>query len=125
MAKFIAAQIALRILAYQVCEIADDTRKVESWSCGYSAACLVPWCSLRVTTILRYLDAQGRPYRQTDACRIHARELRFGMKVIDRKRRSESESMKPRYTADYIALLGLWIVWVTFLIAARRHRVTD
>ena len=59
-------------------------REVEVWSCGYSAACSVPWCRRRATTILRYLDAQGQPYRHTDVCEAHARELCFGIKVIDR-----------------------------------------
>jgi hypothetical protein len=36
----------------------------------------------RATTILRYLDAQKRPYRQTDVCGTHARELRVGIRVI-------------------------------------------
>jgi len=45
--------------------------------------------AVRATTVLRYLDNQGRPYRQTDVCETHARELCFEMKVIDRKRRSE------------------------------------
>ena len=62
-------------------------REVEVWSCGYSAACSVPWCRRRATTILRYLDAQGQPYRHTDVCEAHARELCFGIKVIDRKNR--------------------------------------
>ena len=62
-------------------------REVEVWTCGYSAACSVPWCQRRATTILRYLDAQGRPYRQADVCESHARELCVEMKVTDRKRR--------------------------------------
>jgi hypothetical protein len=64
-------------------------REIELWPCDYSADCSVPWCRQRATTILRYLDAQGRPYRQTDVCQTHARELCVGMKVIDRKRRAE------------------------------------
>ncbi len=67
----------------------EPLREVELLSCGYSAKCSVPWCSHPATTILRYLDNQGRPYRQTDVCETHARELCVEMKVIDRKRRSE------------------------------------
>jgi hypothetical protein len=62
-------------------------REVELRPCGYSPERSVPWCRRRATTI-RYLDAQRRPYRQTDVCESHARELCAGMKVIDRERRS-------------------------------------
>jgi hypothetical protein len=47
-------------------------QEVEVWPCDYTAKCSVPWCRRPATTILRYLDAQGRPYRQTDVCEIHA-----------------------------------------------------
>jgi predicted methyltransferase len=40
----------------------------------------------RATTILHYLDNQGRLYRQTDVCETYARGLCVGMKVIDRRR---------------------------------------
>jgi len=60
-------------------------REVEVLPCGYTAKCSVPWCGRRATTVLRYLDNHGRPYRQTDVCGIHARELCVGMKVIDRR----------------------------------------
>jgi hypothetical protein len=43
-----------------------EPREVELWPCGYNAECSVPWCRRRATTILLYLDAQERPYRQTD-----------------------------------------------------------
>jgi hypothetical protein len=33
----------------------------------------------------RYLDANGRSYRQTEVCETHARELCTGMRVIDWK----------------------------------------
>jgi hypothetical protein len=66
-----------------------EPREVELWPCGYSAACSAPGCRRSATTILRYLDAQGRPYRQTDVGQTHARELCVGMKVIDRRRRAE------------------------------------
>jgi hypothetical protein len=66
-----------------------EVREVEVWPCGYSARCSVPWCRRRAATILRYLDNQGRPYRQADVCETHARELCVGVKVIDRQPRSE------------------------------------
>ena len=62
----------------------SEPREVEVWPCGYVAKCSVPWCQQLATTILRYLDKQGRPYRQVDVCKTHARELCVGMKVIDR-----------------------------------------
>jgi hypothetical protein len=68
--------------------VVSKPREVEVLPCGYSATCSVPWYKRRPTTILRYLDAQRRPYRQTDVCEIHARELCVEMKVIDRGRRS-------------------------------------
>jgi hypothetical protein len=61
-------------------------QEVEVWPCDYTAKCSVPWCRRPATTILRYLDAQGRPYRQTDVCEIRALELCVEMKVIDRRR---------------------------------------
>ncbi len=67
-----------------------NPREVEVWPCGCSSRCSAPGCRRRATTILRYLDAKGRPYRQTDVCDIHARELCVGMRAIDRKR-SERE----------------------------------
>jgi hypothetical protein len=35
--------------------------------------------------ILRYLDSQGRPDHQTDACDTHASELCAELRVIDRR----------------------------------------
>ncbi len=60
-------------------------REVEVLPCGYSVKCSVPRRQRRATTILRYLDAQGAPYRQADVCEIHARRLCVEMKVIDRR----------------------------------------
>jgi hypothetical protein len=57
---------------------------VELWPCGYIARCLAPECRRRATTILRYLDNQGRPEHQTEAC-DHASEL-AELRVIDRGR---------------------------------------
>jgi hypothetical protein len=38
--------------------------------------------------ILRYLDNQERPDRQTEACDTHASDLSAALKVIDRRRRA-------------------------------------
>jgi hypothetical protein len=66
----------------------SESRQVELWPCGYVAKCAAPECRRRATTILRYLDNQGRPDRQTEACSAHAIGLSAGMNVIDRRRRA-------------------------------------
>jgi hypothetical protein len=38
------------------------------------------------TTIVRYVDRQGRPDRQVDVCDVHTNALCAGLKVIDRRR---------------------------------------
>jgi hypothetical protein len=45
---------------------AEGRTCVELWPCGYDARCSAPECRRRATTILRYLDNQGRPHPQTD-----------------------------------------------------------
>jgi hypothetical protein len=65
-----------------------EARIVELWPCGYVARCSAPDCRLRATTILRYLDDQERPDRQTEACDAHASGLSAALNVIDRRRRS-------------------------------------
>jgi hypothetical protein len=62
------------------------TEQVELWPCGYVGKCSVRECRQRATTILRYLDNQGRPDRQTDACDAHASVLCTELRVIDRRR---------------------------------------
>jgi hypothetical protein len=59
--------------------------EVEVWPCGYVAKCSVPWCRRHATTIMRYLDNRGRPYRQNAVWETHARELSVDMKVINRR----------------------------------------
>ena len=54
---------------------------VELWPCGYTARCSAPECRRRATTILRYLDNQGRPDGQTEACDAHASELSAELNV--------------------------------------------
>jgi hypothetical protein len=46
--------------------------------------CSVPWCRRHATKILRFLDNQGRPYRQNVVCKTHAQEMCVGMKVTER-----------------------------------------
>jgi hypothetical protein len=64
-------------------------QEIELLACGYAARCAAKECRRRATTILRRLDDQGRLEHHTEACDDHAAELCFGMKVVDRKRRSE------------------------------------
>jgi hypothetical protein len=66
-----------------------EPRQMEFWLCGYTSRCSAPECRRRATTILRYLDNQGRPDRQTEACSAHAIGLSAHMNVIDRRRRPE------------------------------------
>jgi hypothetical protein len=66
----------------------SEPREVEVWPCDESAACLIPWCRHPATKVLRYVNGQGGPpYRQTNVCETHARELCDGMKVIGLIRR--------------------------------------
>jgi hypothetical protein len=60
----------------------SEPRTVELWHCGYTARCSGPECRRHATTILRYLDNQGRPDRQLDACDTHASELSAELNVI-------------------------------------------
>lgn len=64
----------------------SEPQTVELWPCGYIARCAARECRRRATTIMRYLDNQGRPDGQTEACEIHARALSAELKVIDRRR---------------------------------------
>ena len=92
--------------------------EVEVLSCGYGAKCSVPWCRRRATTILRCLDAQGRPYRQANVCESHAQELCTGLKVIDRKRGA------PNRIAVHEAPSrpGCVVLWYLKKRTERRHR---
>jgi hypothetical protein len=62
---------------------------IELWPCGYVARCSAPDCRRRATTIMRYLDNQGRADHQVEACDDHASELSGELHVIDRRRRPE------------------------------------
>jgi hypothetical protein len=65
-----------------------EPQVIERWPCGYVAKCSAPQCRRRATTILRYVDNQGRPDHQADACGIHSRELSAELTVSDRRRRA-------------------------------------
>jgi hypothetical protein len=62
-----------------------EPQVIELWPCGYVARCSAPECRRRANAILRYLDNQGRPDHQTDACDTHARELCAELRVIDKR----------------------------------------
>jgi hypothetical protein len=68
-----------------------EPQTVELWPCGYTTKCSRE-CRRRATTILRYLDNQGRPDHQTDACDTHVSELCAELNVIDRRRRADGAS---------------------------------
>src|ERR1700730_3287760 len=55
-------------------------------------------CRRRATTIRRYLDNQGRPDHQADACDTHASELSAELRVIDRRRPCGYGTGSPRVT---------------------------
>jgi hypothetical protein len=65
----------------------NEPQTIELWPCGYTTKCSLE-CRRRATTILRYLDNQGRPDRQTEACDDHASALSAELNVIDRKQRA-------------------------------------
>ena len=70
--------------------MADDTKTIELWPCGYLAPCKVRDCKLRATTIARSVDSGGRPIRQYALCSVHAdqiaqREKLRGREIIRRE----------------------------------------
>ena len=62
-----------------------EPREIELWPSAYSARCSTSGCWRLATTTLRYVDRQGRPNRQFDACDVHTKLLCTGLKVIDRR----------------------------------------
>ena len=70
----------------------DDTAEIELLRCEYAARCARVGCRrYRATTIVRYLDNQGRLLRQREFCDQHAeltirREGLRGLKVQDLRR---------------------------------------
>jgi hypothetical protein len=69
----------------------SEPQVIELWPCGYTARCTAPECRRRATTILRYVDNQGRREHQTEACATHASELSAELKGIDRRRQPDRE----------------------------------
>jgi hypothetical protein len=67
----------------------DDAAEIELLRCDYAARCSRAGCrQYRATTIVRYVDSQGRPLRQFEVCDAHAdliirRERRAGAAVRD------------------------------------------
>jgi len=64
---------------------------VQIGRCGYPALCRVQRCRVRrATTVLRKIDAAGRPIRQIELCDRHAeavvtRERKRGFEIFDRR----------------------------------------
>ena len=52
-----------------------EPQVIELWPCGYTVNAQRRSAADAFTAILRYLDNQGRPDHQTDACDTHASEL--------------------------------------------------
>jgi hypothetical protein len=70
--------------------VADETKTIELWPCGYQAPCKVHNCKLKATTIARSVDGGGRPIKQYELCSIHAdqiaqREKLKGREIIKRE----------------------------------------
>ena len=70
--------------------MADDTKTIELWPCGYDARCNVKNCKAKATTLARSVDAGGRPLRQYELCTIHAeriseRERGRGREIVRRE----------------------------------------
>jgi hypothetical protein len=60
--------------------MADDTKTIELWPCGYDARCNVRNCKAKATRLARSLDSGGRPIRQYELCAAHAEQ------VVERER---------------------------------------
>jgi hypothetical protein len=70
--------------------VADETKAIEFWPCGYHAQCRAKNCKARATTIARSVDGGGRPMRQYELCSAHAdqiaeREQGKGREVVRRE----------------------------------------
>ena len=71
----------------------DGAAEVELLRCDYAARCSRSGCrQYRATTIVRYVDSQGRPLKQIEVCDDHAnliirREQRGGAAVRSHLRR--------------------------------------
>ena len=70
--------------------MADETKAIELWPCGYQAPCKVHNCRLKATILARSVDAHGRPLRQHELCAFHAdqvaeQERSRGQQVVRRE----------------------------------------
>jgi hypothetical protein len=52
--------------------MADETKTIEFWLCGYQARCNVRNCGLKATNITRSIDAGSQPLKQYELCQAHA-----------------------------------------------------
>jgi hypothetical protein len=69
--------------------MADETKSIELWPCGYDARCNVRKCKARATTLARSTDSGGRPLKQYELCSMHAdqvaqREKLKGREIVRR-----------------------------------------
>jgi hypothetical protein len=63
---------------------------VQIGRCGYACPCRAPRCAQNRATIVRKIDAAGRPVRQIELCERHAeaviaRERKRGFEIFDRR----------------------------------------
>ena len=100
-----------------------EPRQVELRPCGYTAKCSAPQCRRCATTILRYLDKQGRPGRQTEACDSHASTLCAELRVIGRRRRSRIGQFLASYSfrGGIVGATSIQDSWRTGVSGAMLH----
>ena len=55
--------------------MADETKGIEFWPCGYQACCNAKNCAAKAKKIARSVDAGGRPMRQYELCDAHAEQI--------------------------------------------------
>ena len=60
--------------------MADDTKTIELWPCGYDERCKVRNCKASATTLARSVRSTRRPIEQYELCAVH------GEQVAERKR---------------------------------------
>jgi len=55
--------------------LADETKTIELWPCGYHARCNVKNCKARATILARSVDAGARPKKQYELCAVHGEQV--------------------------------------------------
>jgi hypothetical protein len=55
--------------------MADETKTIELWACGYQARCNVRNCKAKATALARVIDAGRRAMRQYEVCTAHAEQV--------------------------------------------------